>query len=107
MRSDAVAVLDRTLEQIRHRRQIDVRMRPDVHPLAGREPRRPELVDEDERPHHRPLLARQRAMDLEPAEVVSDWRDGLLDCSLDRRHYCSPGAMARVVSACTRSFMRS
>ena len=57
--ADAVAMLDRAFEQIGDRREIDVRVRADVHALARREPRRSELVDEDERPDHRPLLRRK------------------------------------------------
>ena len=77
--ADAVAMLDRAVEQVSHGREVDVRVRADVHALAGREPRRPELVDEDERPDHRPLARRESAVDLEVAEIVGDRSDGLLD----------------------------
>ena len=55
--ADAVAMLDRAVEQIGDGGEVDVRMRPDVHALARRQPRRAEFVDEDERPDHRPLAA--------------------------------------------------
>ena len=69
--------------------------------------RRPEFVDEDERPHHRPLTRGQRAIDLEVPEVVRDRRDHLFECGLDGRHHCSPGALARIESAWTRSRISS
>ena len=75
VRADAVAMLDRAFEQIGDRGEVDVRVRPDVHALAGRKPRRAELVDEDERADHRPLARRQGPVDLELAEVVGDRRD--------------------------------
>src|SRR5258705_6859431 len=77
VRADAVAMLDRAVEQIGHGREIDMRVRADVHALAGWQPRRPELVDEDERPDHRSLLTRKRPMDFERAKVVGDGDDGL------------------------------
>ncbi len=89
-------MLDRAVEQIGDGGEVDVRVRAHVHPLAGIEPRRPELVDEDEWPDHRPLAARQRPPHLERAEVVGDRRDGLLD------HYSS-GSVALIDNAWTRS----
>ena len=71
-------MLDRAVEQIGDGGEVDVRVRADVHALAGRQPRRAELVDEDERPDHRPLSRRQRAPHLELAEVVGDRRDRLM-----------------------------
>src|SRR6185295_8158577 len=58
VRPDAVAVLDRAFEEVSHCREIDVRMRADVHALASRKARRTELIDEDEGPDHRPLARR-------------------------------------------------
>src|SRR3546814_5713099 len=52
--AEAVAMVDRALEQIGQRRQVDMRVRAHVHPLPGVEMRRAELIDEDERPDHRP-----------------------------------------------------
>ena len=51
--------------------------RPDVDPLARSERRRPHLVEEDERPDRRPLAMRQRAVHLEPAEIVGGGEEGL------------------------------
>lgn len=48
---------DHAVEQVRHRRQPDVRMRPHVEPLAGAEALRAHLVEEDERTDH--LLPRR------------------------------------------------
>ena len=75
VRPDAVAMLDRAFEQIGHRSEVDVRVRPNVHALAGGQPRRAELVDEDEGPDHRPLARGQRPVDLERAKIVRDRRD--------------------------------
>ena len=107
MRADAVAMLDRAVEQISDRREIDVRMRAHVHALSGRKPRRAELVDEDEGPHHGPLAGRKRAVHLEIAEVVGDRGYGLKKGGLDGGHHCSPGAVARIDNAWTRLSMRS
>jgi hypothetical protein len=48
-RAEAVAVDDLALEQVRHRRQRDVRVRADIDPVAGRQLRRAHVVEEDER----------------------------------------------------------
>jgi len=53
--ADAVAMLNRAFEQVSHSREIDVRVGADVHALAGGQPRRSELVDEDEWADHRSL----------------------------------------------------
>ena len=55
--ADAVAMLDRAVEQIGDGGEVDVRVGADVHALARRQPRRAELVDEDERADHRPRRA--------------------------------------------------
>jgi hypothetical protein len=52
-------------------------VRTDVDSLAPTQSCRSHLIEEDEGSNHRPLLARQGTMDLEAAEVVSDWLDGL------------------------------
>src|SRR5213078_2035324 len=63
--TNAVAMFDGAFEQVSDGGEVDVRVRADVHALARGQTRRPELVDEDERPDHRPLLARKRSIDLE------------------------------------------
>src|SRR5437868_1643530 len=75
----AVLVLDCAVEKVSHRRQVDVRMRPDVHAFARHHLRRSELVDEDEGPDHRPLPRRQRPPYLEGAKVMGDGGDDLFD----------------------------
>ncbi len=65
-------MIDRAGEQIGDGGEIDMRMWPHVDPGAGIELRRTHLIEEDERPDHRPLLVRQRAVDLEAAEIVGD-----------------------------------
>ena len=92
-------MLDRAFEQISDGGEVDVRVGPDVHALARRQARRAELVDEDERPDHRPGLGRERAADLEVAKVMGDRGD--------RFHQPSPGALALIVSAWTRSRIKS
>ena len=79
MAANAVPMLDRALEQISDSCEVDVGVRTDVHPAPRRQTRRAELIDEDERPDHRPLSARESAVDLEVAEVVGDRGDSLQD----------------------------
>ncbi len=64
------------VKQPGHRSEIDMRMRPHVHPRAQIELRRAELVDEHERPDHPALHARHRAAHGEGAEIVADGGDG-------------------------------
>src|SRR5256885_3453774 len=107
VRADAVAVLDRAYEQIGDGGEVDVRVRTHVHPLAGGQPRGAELVDEDERADHSPLARRERAMHLEVAKVVGDRADGLKDGTINGGHQFSPGAVARIDRAWTRSRIKS
>ena len=58
--AEAVAMDDLALEQVGHRREADVRVRPHVHARARRQLDRPHVVEEDERPDQ-PLLARGSA----------------------------------------------
>ena len=57
----AVAVHDLAVEQIGDGGEPDMRMRPHVEPVAGAEFRRPEMVEEDERPDHARARRGQRA----------------------------------------------
>ena len=75
--AETVPVVDRAFEQPGHGGEVDVRVRAHVHALARGEARGAELVDEDERPDHRPRPRRQRAAHLEVAEIVGDRGDGL------------------------------
>ncbi len=68
--AEAVAMVDRALEQIGDGRQVDMRVRAHVHPLPDVEMRGAELVDEDEGANHRPRLVGQRAADVERADIV-------------------------------------
>ncbi len=83
--TEAVAVLDRTVEQIRDRGQADVRMRPHVHADAGRHLRGADVVEEHERPQVAPQDMRQEAGDLEMADVV--------DAGLDRLELIGHGGL--------------
>ena len=78
-RAEAVAVEDLAVEEIRHRREPDVRMRPHVEPLARREARRPHVVEEDERPDHLLRDRRQHAPDGEAADVARVGAEEVLD----------------------------
>jgi hypothetical protein len=52
---------DAAVEQIGDGGQANMRMRADVHALAGDELHRPEMIEEDEGPDHLALAVRQRA----------------------------------------------
>ena len=61
---------DLALEQIRHGRQADMRMRPNIQPASSQKLARSHLIEEDERPDHLALPRRQRAPHLEAADVM-------------------------------------
>ena len=76
----AVAVHDAAVEQIGDGGEPDMRMRANVHALAGHELHRPEMVEEDEGADHLPLAMRQRAAHLESvAEVAGARHDDKLE----------------------------
>src|SRR5436190_21530331 len=77
----AVPMHDLAIEQVGDRRQADVRMGPDVDAAryARLEANRPEMIEEDERPHHAPLAERQHASHLESAEVAGACVDDEID----------------------------
>ncbi len=79
LRAERVAMFDRAVEQIGDGREVDVRVRAHVDAATRGELCRAHLVEEQERPHHRAGAAGQRAVDLEPAQVVGDGGDGLED----------------------------
>ena len=68
--AERIAMVDRAGEQIGHGRQVDVRVRAHVDAGADVEMRRPHLVEEDERADHLVRFGRERAVDLEPAQIV-------------------------------------
>ncbi len=70
---------DLAVEQVGDGGKPDMRMRPHVDAVAGVEHRRPEMVEEDERPDHARMPRRQRAMHLEAAEIDRARHDHLLD----------------------------
>ncbi len=72
--AQAVAVINRAFKQIGYRCQIDMRVRTDVHALPYVKMSGSELIDEDERSHHRPRLARQCPADFECTKVMGRWR---------------------------------
>src|SRR5579864_7291820 len=70
---------DFAVEQVGDGGEPDMRVRPHVDAIAGLEHRRPEMVEEDERPDHARLPRRQRAMHLEAAEIDRARHDHLRD----------------------------
>ena len=70
----AVAVHDAAVEQIGDGGEPDMRMRADVHALAGHELHRSEMIEEDEGADHLPLAVRQRAAHLESVAEVAGAR---------------------------------
>jgi hypothetical protein len=69
LRSEAVAVNDLAVEQVRHGGEADVRVRPHVDAVTGAEYRGPKMVEENERPNQARLRGGQGAMHLEAAEI--------------------------------------
>ena len=71
---------DLAVEQIGDGGEPDMRMRPHVEAVAGREHRRPEMIEEHERPDHARLRRRQRAPHREAvAEIGGARHDHRLD----------------------------
>ena len=68
--AEIVAVFDRTVEQIRHRGQADMRMRAHVHALPGRQPGGSHVIEEHEWPHTSLTQLGQYAAHAETAQVV-------------------------------------
>ena len=68
---------DLALEQVGDGREVDVGVRAHVHALTGREPRRSEVVEEDERPDGAMAPGGQQAPHDETAEItVARRQDG-------------------------------
>src|SRR5258708_2170432 len=70
---------DLAFEQVGDRGKADMRVRPHVDAVAGLEHRRPEMVEEDERPDHARAPRRQRPMHLKAAKIDRARHDELLD----------------------------
>ena len=68
--TQTVTVMDFAIEQIGDRRQADMRMRPDIDPLAGAEIGRSHVVEKDERTHHATSRERQHPANLQAAAEV-------------------------------------
>jgi len=84
MRTEAVAVHDLAREQVRDGRQVDVRVRADVHALPGRQARRSEVIEEHERPDRAVARRRQQPPHDEPAQIAVARRQDRFDLGLDR-----------------------
>ena len=104
MKAEAVPVHDLAREQVRDRRQADVRMRTHVDPprqVRGKL-HRTHVIEEDERADHAALRPRQHAPDLEAAQIAATRFDHQLDrgvgthgASLTRSRTFGPIAFAR------------
>jgi hypothetical protein len=77
--AERIAVANGAVEQIGHRRQPDMGMRPDVERLAGAQDRRAHAVEEDERADQPPARGRQGAANLEAADVAGVRHDHQFD----------------------------
>ena len=71
VRANRVPVRDRAFEEIGDRRKANVRVRANVEALAGRIVHRPEMIEEDERPDHAPLMEGEDAAHLEAAAKIA------------------------------------
>src|SRR5262249_43930801 len=77
--AEAVAMHDLAVEQEGDPGKADMRMRPHVDALARAEMRRPEMVEEDERADHAPPGVRERAADVEMADIDAARHDDEID----------------------------
>ena len=66
-------------EQVRHGGEADMRMRPDVHPLAGREDGDTHLVEEGEGTHHAARHGGENPTNLETTQVAGTRVDHRLE----------------------------
>ena len=89
--AERITVIDRAPEQISDGGEVDVRVGADVDPGAGIEVRRAHLIEEDEGADHRAWARGQGAVDLEAAEIVRGWSDGLEDEIVVRHAASSSG----------------
>lgn len=81
VRSEAVAVNDLAVEEVRHGREADMRMRAHIDPVTRGEFGGPEVIEEHERANAKPHRRRQNTSDGKAAKVV---RAGV-DNGRDRR----------------------
>src|SRR5713101_9393672 len=69
-RADAVAVHELSFEKVRHRRQPDMRVRTHIAVAEGLELLRTEMIEEKERPYGLLFRGRQKAANLEMANLA-------------------------------------
>ena len=113
-RAERVAVIDRAGEQVRHRREADVRVRAHVHAGAGREMERraAHVIEEHERAEVPARRGRQDALDGESTEISRARLDDLRDCvthgtstrepvvARSSRSRCAPRGVGEAGTAC-------
>ena len=68
-------MVEQTLEQIRHRRQSDMRVRANIDAVTGQELRRAHLVEKDEWADHLALWRWQGAAHFEIAQIARTGHD--------------------------------
>ncbi len=83
--AEAVAVHDLAVIEEGHGGEPDMGMRAHVEPRAGAELGGPEMVEEDERADHAAVRMRQRAADVEAAEIDAARHDDEVDRVARRR----------------------
>ena len=66
---EIVAMDDFAVIKIREGRQADMRVRPDIEPMAALELGRAEMIEKHERPDRAPAHVRQRAAHRKPIQI--------------------------------------
>src|ERR1700730_9506462 len=74
-RPQTVAMEDLAFEEIRHSRETDMRVRPDVQTRSGTQHGRTHLIEKNERPDRAALRRRKHAANFEPAAEVAGLGD--------------------------------
>ena len=79
VRSEAVAMDDLAIEEIRHRREADMRVRPDIETMSRSEICGPHMIEEDERPDMTARLCGKHAAHGRAAEIARSGIDHSCD----------------------------
>ena len=95
-RAERIAMADAAFEQVGDGREADVRMRPHLHALAGRQRHRPEMVEEDEGADGLAVAEGQHAAH---GEAVAEIARATLDALQDGVHGPSTTAPSFITKA--------
>src|SRR4029077_12764305 len=79
VRSEAVAMNYLAIEEIRHRREADMRVRPDIETMSRSEICGPHMIEEDERPDMTARLCGKHAAHGKAAEIARSGIDHSCD----------------------------